>query len=335
MCGLLALASLLLDAAAAASRDDPWPHSISNSSMEAWFGAQGGAQIDLWLAGEVPGERQGQVGNETHSTGEGGEADRIYHNVSVPTLTPFLVEKGRAAVVIAPGGGYSILAFDREGTDIARWANSVGISAFVLKYRVPGRPWLAFGEAPLMDAQRALSIVRARAHEFGVDPARIGFMGFSAGGHLTAHVSTSYQRRAYARVDDADDASCRPDFSLLIYPWKLVDEADLQTLLVNITGETPPAFLSQAADDFAHVECSIRYYLGLKRAKASPSELHVWPVGGHGYGRCTVNPVPYTEACSWPERAAAFLRHLGVASSAPPPARGARRVGEAQVRTLG
>jgi acetyl esterase/lipase len=225
-------------------------------------------------------------------------------------------------MVVAPGGGYSILALDREGTDIAAWLNSVGVSAFLLKYRVPARAHLGFGAAPLMDAQRAMGLVREMAESGsvpGLNASRVGFMGFSAGGHLTGHLNVAWQSRGYPRVDAADDLPCRPDFSIMVYPWESVVQApvsatpDMATA-PNVTKDTPPTMLVQAEDDPVHMENALYYFLALKNAQAGPSELHVYPNGGHGYGRCTVNPEDAgEEVCTWPDRGQQFLQNLGVA----------------------
>jgi len=171
-----------------------------------------------------------------------------------------------------------------------------------------------------MDAQRAMGLVRSRASEWGLNASRIGFMGFSAGGHLTGHLSTtsglSPFARSYPRIDAADDVSCRPDFSLMLYPWCLIgdvgdcSQATNFTVNVPVGPGSPPGFLVQAEDDGVHVENSIFYFLALKQRGAPPSELHVYPRGGHGYGRqkCTG-----LEVCQWPERAETFLQTLGAA----------------------
>ncbi|CAE8741629.1 unnamed protein product, partial [Polarella glacialis] len=227
------------------------------------FALSGAASCTLYPEDAVPGEIAGIIGPESHEV-MGNGVDQ-YTNVSVPTLTPFIVQGSDVAVVIAPGGGYSILDFNGEGADIAAWLNSIGVSAFLLKYRVPERPWLGFGGAPLMDAQRAVGLLRFKAQELGLNASKIGFMGFSAGGHLTAHISNNYSARSYARVDAADDVSARPDFALLIYPWALVsDDTPSSRLLVNVSASTPSSFLAQAEDDgTAPVENSIFYFLGL------------------------------------------------------------------------
>merc|ERR1719204_999434 len=143
-------------------------------------------------------------------------------------------------------------------------------------------------------------------------------MGFSAGGHVAGFLSTSFAR-TYPRVDAADDERCRPDFALLIYPWRLVGDDDVRRLVVNVTTETPPAFLAQAMDDpDAHVENSVMYFLGLQAASVPFSELHVYPIGGHGYGRCTVTGAAWHEVCTWPQRARRFLDLVALRRDAAP-----------------
>jgi acetyl esterase/lipase len=286
-------------------------------------------QIPLWPAGQVPGEHAGAIGPETMNCLTKGVNvsechDRGIHDVTVPTITPFLVAGADSAVIVSPGGGYGFLAVDREGNDIAAWLNSIGVSAFVLKYRVPGRTWLPFGAAPLMDAQRAMGLVRQMAESGkmpGLNKAKIGFMGFSAGAHLTGHLGVAWQKRTYPRVDAADDEACRPDFSMMVYPWRSVSEAPVNETVPgasasNVTKDTPPTMLVQAEDDPVHVENSLYYYLALKQKAAAPSEMHLYPAGGHGYGRCTVNLVAkanWQEVCTWPDRGALFLQTLGAA----------------------
>lgn len=199
-----------------------------------------GGEVALFPPGQVPGEVPGAVGPEywdNRTTGS-GYVLRLKKNVTAPTLTPFLVTNcpasGCAAVVVAPGGAYMQLAFNMEGTDVAERFNAMGISAFVLKYRVPQRPAQpgvagreTFGWAPLQDAQRALGVVRGRAAEWNIDPTKVGFNGFSAGGHLTVHIATAWGTRTYPRVDAADDLPCRPDFALPICTWLLAWSPDL------------------------------------------------------------------------------------------------------------
>ena len=233
-------------------------------------------------------------------------------NISRPTITIYKPEPARdtgAAVMVCPGGGYNILAWDLEGTEVCEWLNSIGVTAVLLKYRVPARPGIERHELPWQDAQRALGIVRHRAVEFGLDPQRIGVLGFSAGAHLAALVGNRFEPRAYDPLDAADAVSCRPDFMLLIYPGYLADKANgdrVPELVQPAPGRTPPAFLTMAQDDPVRVENVLSYYTALQRAGV-PAELHVYPKGGHGYGlRRTDNPVTH-----WPDRAAEWLKAGG------------------------
>lgn len=288
-----------------------------------WGRADGGDAKPLTVAvwpGQAPGEK-GEIGPEKVTQGKPGEARPVTRitNVARPTLTIFRPAKAKdtgAAVVIAPGGGYNILAWDLEGEEVARWLNSVGVTGIVLKYRVPRRPGTANGVPPpqaLMDAQRALSLVRSRAAEWGLDPKRIGMLGFSAGGHLTAWAATNFDRRAYDSLDAVDRVSCRPDFAILIYPAYLV-EKDLKELtpLIRVTKETPPAFFAHASDDRVRAENSVGMYLALRRAGV-PAELHIYALGGHGFGLR-----PSDRPCStWPQRCAEWLRSQGLLQGAP------------------
>jgi acetyl esterase/lipase len=282
-------------------------------TMTAVRAAKAPLVADLWR-GTPPGEK-GSVGEEQDLTkpGEnlvGGRRVIRLGNVSTPTLTVYRPKKELdtgAAVVIAPGGGYHILAWDLEGTEVAEWLNSIGVTGVVLKYRVPRRP----GDpqdvppvGPLQDAQRAVSMVRSHAAAWGIDPHRIGMLGFSAGGNLTVRTATRAER-AYTPVDDVDKVSSRPDFQILIYPAYLANaEGPLPWL--RVTKETPPAFLAHAGNDPISVENSVHYYLGLTRAGVA-AELHVYPEGGHGYGlRATQDPVT-----SWPARCAEWMKRQG------------------------
>jgi acetyl esterase/lipase len=283
------------------------------SSAFAWplHGAEPAREpIVLWPEG-APGE-SGEIGAEKELPLRPNDTTIRVTDVTRPTLTVYRPSADKdtgAAVVICPGGAYKILAFNKEGTEVAEWLNSIGMTGIVLKYRVPDRKGQAAHEAPFQDAQRALGLVRYRAKEWGVDPARIGVLGFSAGGHLAASLSTRFEKREYPAVDDADRVSCRPDFTLLIYPAYLVAPKDTHRLApdINVTPETPRAFLLQTQDDSVRVECSLFYYLALKEAKV-PAELHVFPTGGHGYGlRPSANAVS-----GWPKLAERWMRSLGV-----------------------
>lgn len=242
-----------------------------------------GVKIAVWPQGKVP----AQKGTDAFTVKDTNNGILRLTDVNVPELAyfPAKEEGARPAVLVCPGGGYSILAYNHEGVEIAEALNKIGFSAFVLKYRCPGQR-----DAALMDAQRALSLIRSKAEEWKIDPKRLGIMGFSAGANLTCRVSTHHQHRAYAAVDEADVFSCRPDFSLPIYPWMLVvGENKEKTLPVTLRGDfpvdetTPPAFIVQTEDDFAHVENSLAYYAALKYAGVM-AEMHLFPKGGHGYG---------------------------------------------------
>lgn len=198
-----------------------------------------------------------------------------------PSLELFLVDSPKnpvPAVLVCPGGGYAKLAYNKEGTEIAEWLNGIGVSAAVLKYRVPDNR-----EGALADAQRAMGILREKAGNWHIDPSRIGILGFSAGGHLAASTSTRYAQRVYPNVDEADDQSCRPDFTVLVYPAYL-STADYGIVPeIPVDGKTPPAFVVQTQDDRHYIDSSIAYYLALKGAGVA-AELHLFPTGGHGYG---------------------------------------------------
>ena len=233
-------------------------------------------------------------------------------NVSVPTLTvykPTGTGNG-AGVVVFPGGGYSILAMDLEGTEVCDWLNSRGVTCFLLKYRVPGTGPYPKSDEALQDAQRAVGMVRARAAEWKIDPKKVGVLGFSAGAHLAAAVSTHYATRLYPRVDAADDVSCRPDFAVVAYPGYLAiaEKGMAFNPDIPVTKETPPTFLVQAEDDHtAQVENAVEYFLALKRAGV-PTELHIYAEGGHGYGlRRTALPVT-----GWPNLVDVWLKTIGV-----------------------
>ena len=260
---------------------------------------------NLW-PGQPPGDEV-QLGPEFDRTGPDGRlvaGRRVTRltNVSVPTVAIFRpkpeVDTG-AAVVIAPGGGHTILAYDLEGTEVAAWLNSIGMTGIVLKYRVPGRDpdrrWLAAAQ----DGQRAVSLVRGRAEEIGIDPDRIGIIGFSAGG-TPVRYSALVKERLYEPVDRYDTVSFRPDFAAPIYSGGVPEGA-------AITEECPPFFMVIAHDDRDRSVAVAELYIALKRANVS-AELHIYESGGHGYGlRETELPVT-----SWPDRMEEWMRRLGL-----------------------
>lgn len=273
------------------------------------------APIPLWPK-EAPGEKGG-LGEEKDTTGAkgglvAGKSVIRLGNVSQPTLTIYRPTKDKdtgAAVIICPGGGYNILAYDLEGSEICEWLNSIGVTGVLLKYRVPKRPGLEKHTAALQDAQRAVGLVRSRATEFGLDPKRIGILGFSAGGHLAAAACNNFDKRTYEPVDEADKASCRPDFAFLIYPAYLTvkEQGDKVSPELPITANTPQTFLAMTQDDGVRVESALFYYLALKQAKV-PAELHLYPTGGHGYG---LRPSTHG-VTTWPKRAEEWMATRGL-----------------------
>jgi acetyl esterase/lipase len=212
-------------------------------------------------------------------------------------------------VVVFPGGGYSILAIDLEGTEVCDWLNSVGVTCVLLKYRVPDSGPYPKSSAALQDAQRAMGLVREHATEWGIDPNRIGVLGFSAGGHLVAAISTHFEQRLYDPIDAADKLSCRPDFAVVVYPGylALADKNFAANADINPTSNTPPTFIVQAEDDTVHVENALVYFQQLKNAKVT-AELHIYAQGGHGYGlRRTELPVT-----TWPSSVETWLHTIKI-----------------------
>jgi acetyl esterase/lipase len=274
--------------------------------------------VNLWPE-KPPGESV-KVGEEKDLTKptEGKVAGRRVirlGNVSTPTLTVYRPASNKStgtAVIVCPGGGYHILALDLEGTEVCDWLNSLGVTAVLLKYRVPASKERGGRRISLQDAQRALSLVRSKVKEWGIDPNRIGMLGFSAGGHLTTSAATTFAKRAYEAIDETDKVSCRPDFAVLIYPAYLLNEKkDGLSAELPVSAETPPMFLAHAADDPVPVEGSLQLSLALKRARV-PVELHVYASGGHGFGlRRTNNP-----CTTWPDRCAEWMKQRGLLKKA-------------------
>ena len=234
-------------------------------------------------------------------------------SVSSPTITLYSAPAAQntgAAVVVFPGGGYNILAMDLEGTEVCAWLNSLGVNCALVKYRVPVRPACGGTARPCRTRSAPWAWSAIAPPEWKLDPKRIGVLGFSAGGHLVAALSTNFETRTYDAVDEADKTSCRPDFTLLIYPAYLTAKSEHGPVLapeIKVSSQTPPSFLIQAEDDGVGVENTLVYYAALRTAKVA-AEAHLYPVGGHGYGlRATAKPVT-----AWPHLAEPWLRSLGI-----------------------
>ncbi len=250
--------------------------------------------------------------------------------VQHPDMAVFLPSKGNAtgeAVVICPGGGYRILAYDWEGSDIARWFSSRGIAAVVLKYRLPvSKSNIIPHKSPLMDAQRAFRMVRYHAGSWNVDPGKIGIMGFSAGGHLASTLSTHFDGGDPGHTDPVEKMSCRPDFSILVYPVisfteEFMHSGSRTALLgedpdpdlvryysneLQVTADTPPAILIHSGDDEGvPVQNSLVYYQALLK-NGITAELHVYPYGGHGYSLA----IGRGHLATWPDRAMEWIKDL-------------------------
>jgi acetyl esterase/lipase len=279
-----------------------WPPTAGHATIAVWPGAAPGAVAN------PPAEADTTTAKDNLIAGR--PVVRL-GNVSTPTLTLYQ-PKGQntgAAVVVFPGGGYKILAIDLEGAEVCDWLNSAGITCLVLKYRVPASGPYPKSAAALEDAQRALGLVRLHAADWGVDPNRIGVLGFSAGAHLAAALSTHFDQRLYEPLDAADKTSCRPDFAVIVYPGYLAlankDFAPNPDIVP--TEKTPPQFIVQAEDDPVHVENAMVYFMALKNAKVA-AELHIYAEGGHGYGlRRTALPVT-----TWPQAVETWLRTIKI-----------------------
>lgn len=280
--------------------------------------------LPLW-SGEIPNSKKTNELEKRDTT----EMVRI-SNVQTPDIAVFLPTKANAtgqAVVICPGGGYYILAYDWEGTDFAKWLNSKGIAAIVLKYRLPvSKNHITPHLSPLMDAQRALRLTRYHAKEWNIDTAKVGIMGFSAGGHLASTAGTHFDYGKTSATDAVETFSARPDFMILVYPVITFSQPTMHSgsrgaLLgqnpdpklvtyysneLQVQADTPPTFLVHAGDDeVVPVDNSILFYQAL-RAKKVPAELHIYPTGGHGFSLA----IGHGYLQTWTERCADWLKNL-------------------------
>jgi len=318
----------------------------AHSQSTGWQPTPGHPQIPIW-PGAIP-DAAPVLGPETVEVSKpneliGGKRSTGVSNVTIPTMTVYSAtgKNTGAAVVVFPGGGYQMLAIDLEGTEVCDWLVPRGVTCILLKYRVPGNPALypksgPYPESPmaLEDAQRTMGLLRLHAVEYHIDPHKIGVLGFSAGGHLVAAISNHYDHRIYPRVDAADDQSCRPDFAVAIYPGHLsygATESDarlsrnksfqpppnnapraLHDLILrpdlHVTANTPPTFLLQNEDDHVdNVDDALSYYIALRNAHV-PTELHLYPKGGHAFGlRRTKLP-----GTAWPLLVDTWLQSIGM-----------------------
>ena len=301
------------------------------AQAQTWQPDGGLQQIPLWpdsLRIERP-ETTGPESTGVSSRLIGGKPLRWVQNVTRPTMTIYPARGANtgAAVMVFPGGGYQALAIDLEGTEACDWLTARGVTCVVLKYRVPGSGpnWndqcncrrIPSVPMALQDAQRAIGLLRQRAASLGIDPHKIGVLGFSAGGHLVAAVSNT-PARAYARVDAADDLSSVPDFAMPIYPghlWANADDPDKAppgdlTLAadIHVSAQTPPTFLVMSEDDHVDgVRMALAYYVALRAADA-PVEMHLYAHGGHAFGlRHTDDAIT-----DWPALAERWMQGLGV-----------------------
>ena len=291
------------------------------AAQKPWQPSPGHTQVAIW-PGVVPDARPLDgpevAGTVTDASGKthlvGGRSWIYVDKVSQPTLTLYS-PKGRntgAALVVFPGGGYNVLAIDLEGTEACDWVTSKGMTCVLLKYRVPCMKSGPYRDCltALQDAQRTVGLVRFHAMDWHIDPHKIGVLGFSAGGHMVAAMSTHFEKRLYPPVDAADQESCRPDFAVALYPGHLaVPERNFELNPdLHISGQTPPTFLLHAQDDPTDpVENSLVYYAALRKAGV-PAEMHVYLKGGHAFAlRPTQSPIT-----GWPQLVEVWLKTIGI-----------------------
>ncbi len=250
--------------------------------------------IDVWTENKMPGN--GAAEAEAELPAKGDNVQRIT-NISRPTLSIFPAKnKNAPAVIVCPGGGYNYVTYNKEGTEVAEWLNSLGITALVLKYRTPKNR-----EGAFQDLQRALSLTRANAKKWKIDAKRIGVIGFSAGGHLAAKASNLFENRSYSPIDAVDKKSCRPDFVILVYPAYLEREGKIADEL-NLKANIPPTLIVHNEDDKNFIAGSKIYHAALEQAKINDTFL-LYQSGGHGYGLRSDKDVG-----AWTKDAAAWLK---------------------------
>ncbi|MCB1236268.1 MAG: alpha/beta hydrolase [Verrucomicrobiae bacterium] len=270
---------------------------------------------NLFLWPELaPGETSESIGEfQPGKPGENPPITRIV-NIKRPSLDVFLPKYPRGpAVLVIPGGGFAKVVTDKEGSEAAVWLNSLGIAGFVLRHRTSeNKPadeplW----HRPLQDAERAMRLIRSNAARWGLDENRVGVLGFSAGGQIASVLMTQGNEARYPNIDQADAKPYRPDFALLIYPWRTLDAAgDALLPEIRIGPATPPTFIVHTHDDASSAVGSALIYAGLKK-HGVPAELHIYQNGGHGYG---MRPVEGSDIGTWPDRATDWLRNRDLAN---------------------
>lgn len=300
----------------------------ANAQTPGWQPSPGHTQIPIWPTTPPDADAVVPTGPEKVEVSKdliAGKPVTGVSNVTLPTMTVYSPKANHTgvAIVVFPGGGYTDLAIDLEGTEVCDWLAPRGITCVLLKYRVPdsGPAWHdacqcnIHPKAPtaLEDAQRTVGLLRFHAAEWHIDPHKIGVMGFSAGGHMVANISTHFDKRAYPPVDTADKVSCRPDFAVAIYPGHLLENTTKEfelNPLIPVTRDTPPTFLLQAEDDNVDgVKQSLVYYIALKNAGV-PVEMHLYAHGGHAFGLRRTN-LPITQ---WPDLVEKWLGTIGMLS---------------------
>jgi acetyl esterase/lipase len=294
----------------------------------AWANVSVGAAdevLPLWPGtppgGPAPAGLMEKAADQSHDP---AHPDRFITGVSQPRLVVYRPAKPNgSAVMLLPGGGYGFLSYDNEGVTQARWLNALGITAFILLYRLPGEGWARRADVPLQDAQRAMRLIRANAGKYGLQPSRIAVLGFSAGGHLAGSIATRHAEKVYDPVDAADRVSARPDLAGLLYPVvslsapfthggsrdQLLGDGSSEdvrrrtSVELRVDADTPPCFLAHAGDDgLVPVANSIALYTALQ-AQGHPAELHIFAKGGHGFG---VRPPADMPVSAWPRLFTAF-----------------------------
>lgn len=259
--------------------------------------------IDVW-PDLAPGETTRSKGEALpRRPRENPPATRVA-KITRPTLAAFLPpakQRNGVAVIIAPGGGYNYVVTDKEGSEAAAWLNSLGVSCFVLHYRTKDGTAASKADPaarPHQDAQRAIRLVRSQAEALDLRADAIGVMGFSAGGQLAALAATGFEQRTYQPIDQVDQVSARPDFAILVYPWRLLDSKGNLADRFPVGKQTPPTILIHAHNDSATSLSSVQFYTAMKR-HGRPAELHIFETGGHGYG---MRPVAGSNIHLWPRR---------------------------------